>query len=88
MINLIEILKKGGEVPAGTLDKLIISGVFPLSTKTHYNMYNSFCTEYLKQLDEGNNNAHTTAITITADTFSVSEMTIYRAIRKIESLTI
>jgi hypothetical protein len=88
MTNLIEILKNGGEVPKGTLDKLIVSGVFPLSTKTHYNIYNTYCQHYKQQLDNGNKNAQTTAITLAADSFSVSEMTVYRSIRKMESLTI
>jgi len=86
MLDIIEVLDKGGNVPQGTLDRLVSLGILPLSFKTHLKMYYKFCEYYKELLDNGDNSPNLTALTLTADDFSVTEMTVRRAINKMESI--
>jgi len=74
MLNLINILINGGEVPPGTLQYLIKKGL--LSSKVF--TYLEIVSHYNNVLKE--NNERYTSIIITADKFRISEKTVYNAL--------
>lgn len=86
MLDIIKILDEGGTVEAGTLRKLMIAGVLPLSFKTSINIYNAFTNNYTLLIDKGEKAPTSTAIQHTADELSVSTITVYRAVKRIEIL--
>lgn len=85
-MNIIEILRDGGEVPKGTLKKLMEVGVLPLSFRTQYDIYVIFMRHYNTSLDNGNKNPTSLAVTFTSDEVGVSERTVYHSIKKMELL--
>lgn len=88
LFEVVEILDKGGEVPAGTINKLINCGILPLSFKTTKSVYECFVKNYKKRIDVGDKSAVVSAVIHTSDDMRVSEATVYRAINKMESLAI
>lgn len=85
--DLIEVLVNGGEVPPGTLNNLIACGILPLSFKTHINIYKCFVRNYTNRIDAGDKSPIVTAVVMTSEDCAVSEATVYRAVKRIESLS-
>lgn len=84
MLELIEILKNGGTVEAGTYEKLISMGLLPMHLTLHLQMYEKYKEYYRQYIEEDKRPYHTLAITHTSDDFGVSETTVKRAIRLLE----
>lgn len=74
MLNLINTLINGGEVPAGTLKKLIDAGLLSSKIFTYVEII-SFYNRTLQETGE-----KYTSIIITADEFNVCEKTVYNAL--------
>ena len=87
MLSIIETLKTGGEVPPGTLEKLINSGVLPLSFKTALATYEMFIKHYNHLIDIGQKSPTVTAYEHTAEDLSFSTVTVMRHVKYIEYLS-
>jgi len=87
MLEIINVLKNGGNIEPGTFEKLISIGVFPMHLNLYIKIYDKYKFYYKLYVEENKKPSHTLAITHTSDGFSISEMTVKRAIKLLEHIT-
>lgn len=86
MLDLIELLQQGGEVPAGTYQKMLNNGMIPASIDSSQRIYKRYIQHLHAFIAMGITNPQMTAVTLTSEEFKVSDRTVYRSIKTIEEI--